>query len=114
MTFRLNNHFQRKANFRLNVFDIFSFIVLAVTVWAMNFVAQMFFPSQNLLPYLVRTIVSAAGGFILIFRSIKLLKNSNVAADALGLKLSQSSLFNFILGMIIGVVAIMILGMLLY
>src|SRR5258706_15978327 len=114
MTFLLNDHFQKRKNFRLNIRDAFSFIVLAVIVWAMNSVAQMLFPSQNLLPYFVRTAISAAGALILIFGSIRLLKKSNVAADALGLKLSQNSLFNFILGVMIAVIVMVILGAVLY
>jgi membrane protease YdiL (CAAX protease family) len=114
MTFRLNNYFQRRANFRLDVRDAFSFIVLAVIVWAMNSVAQMLFPSQNLLPYFVRSAISVAATLILIFFTIRLLKKRNVAADALGLKLSQNSLFNFILGLTIGVIVMVVLGLVLY
>jgi membrane protease YdiL (CAAX protease family) len=114
MTFRLNNYFQRRENFRLNIRDAFSFIVLAVIVWAMNSIAQMLFPSQNLLPYFARATISAAGALILIFVSIRLFKKSNVAADALGLKLSQDSLFNFILGVMIGMIVMVILGLVLY
>src|SRR5436190_4038299 len=114
MTFRVNNYFQKRENFRLNIRDAFSFIVLAVIVWAMNSGAQMFLPSQNLLPYFVRTTISAAGTLILIFGSIRLLKKNNVTADAMGLKLSKKSLFNFILGMIIGMVVMIILGAVLY
>ena len=110
MTFQLSNYFQKRENFRLNIRDAFSFIVLAVIVWAMSSVAQMLLPSQNLLPYFVRTAVSAAGALILILGSIRLLKKSNVAADALGLKLSKNSLFNFILGVIVMVT----LGIVLY
>jgi membrane protease YdiL (CAAX protease family) len=114
VTFRLNNFFQGRENFRLNVRDAFSFIALAVIVCAMNSIAQMLFPSQNLFPYFVRTAISAAGAIILIFVSIRLLKKSNVAANALGLKLSQNSLFHFILGVMIGMVVIVILGIVLY
>jgi len=110
MTFQLSNYFQKRENFRLNIRDAFSFIVLAVIVWAMSSVAQMLLPSQNLLPYFVRTAVSAAGALILILGSIRLLKKSNVAADALRLKLSKNSLFNFILGVIVMVT----LGIVLY
>ncbi|HEV8284724.1 MAG TPA: hypothetical protein VGQ09_10450 [Chitinophagaceae bacterium] len=114
MTFQLNNYFQKRENFRLNIRDTFSFIVLAVIVWAMSSVAQMLFPSQNLLPYFVRTAVSATGALILILGNIRLLKKSNVASDALGLKPSKNSLFNFILGVIIGVIVMITLGIVLY
>ena len=114
MTFQLNNYFQKRENFRLNIRDAFSFIFLAVIVWTMNSVAQMLFPSQNLLPYFVRTTISAAGALILIFGSIRLLKKSNVAEDTLGLKLYKKTLFNFILGVIMGVIVMVILGVVLY
>ena len=114
MTIRLNNFFQRKEDLRLNIRDAFSFIFLAVMVWTMNSVAQMLFPSQNIFPYFVRTAISAAGAIILIFGSIRLLKKSNVTANALGLKLSQNSLLNFILGVMIGVIVMVIAGVVLY
>lgn len=108
------NLFQKRENFRINIRDVFSFLTVTVIIWGMNVFVNMFFPSQNLLPYFIRTGISAAGVLILIWVSIMLLKKSNVSKEGLGLKLTQKSLFNFILGALIALIVMVILGLVLY
>lgn len=106
--------FFHHPGFRFKPSSIGLFLVLAAGAWLLNVGAQMVFPSQNLLPYIIRTTVLALTIVITVAGSIRLLKQNCLPAEALGLSLSIRSLFDFLLGACIAVIFLWLIGIVLY
>jgi membrane protease YdiL (CAAX protease family) len=114
MIHQLNKSFLKEKAFSLSIHDAILFIVLGTIVWVMNMLAHITFPFQSFVPYLVRTGTSAVGTFIMLYVSVRLLKRTNVPANSLGLKLSRKSFAGFISGLVLGAIAILVAGSILY
>ncbi|AYB34702.1 CPBP family intramembrane glutamic endopeptidase [Chryseolinea soli] len=108
------NPFLRQSEFHLSPSSVWFFIFLGVAAWLLNVGTQMVFPSQNLLPYIIRTTVLALTVVLTTVGSIRLLKQNHLPAEALGLGISVRSLLNFLLGACISVIFLLLIGTVLY
>jgi membrane protease YdiL (CAAX protease family) len=106
--------FFEQSEFHFSPSSIGLFILLAVCAWLLNVGTQIVFPSQNLLPYVIRTTLMALTVMLTIVGSIRLLKQNHLPAQALGLNISVRSLFHFLSGACIGVVFLLFVGIVLY
>ncbi|HZX58396.1 MAG TPA: hypothetical protein VFE54_06710, partial [Mucilaginibacter sp.] len=88
--------------------------MIAAFVWALNLLGQVTFPSPNFVPFLIRSGITACALIVLLLTNLRSLKESDLPASSLGLQLSAQSLKSFLLGIIIGSVAMITMGLLVY
>lgn len=109
-----NSYFQKRSDFKFKPLSIFLFAISAATAWGMNIAVLTVFPSQNVIPYLARTTIQVIIISILIIITARLLKQNNLTGEALGLKLNGKNCANFLLGAVLGMLALGIFALLLY
>jgi membrane protease YdiL (CAAX protease family) len=110
----LTNYFIRQPEFQFKPVSVVIFIVSAVVAWAINIFSYSLFPSQNLFPFVVRTIITVATNLALIYVSFRLLKENNIPSRALGLSISGKTVNNILRGILIGLFSVLIIAGLLY
>jgi len=103
------NVFLKQPGFNFQPRSVIIFIAAAVLSWVLLFLAQMTFPSDNLIPYLVRTTITLAIVLCLAKLSFYLLKRNRLSPDLLGLKLSGRVFSNLLAGAAIGLITIILL-----
>lgn len=108
------NYFLQKPGSHLNIPQFLIFIGLCIAAWLIIVAGHITFPSQNLIPHLIRSAISAIADLLLIFGSIWLLKKTNIPSAAMGLQLSIKSLLNFLFGVFIGIASLTFLASTLY
>jgi membrane protease YdiL (CAAX protease family) len=108
------NYFLKQASFRFKRSSVFIFIVASVVAWEINVFGQILFPSQNLFPFVIRTIVTLITDFAFLMISVRLLKQNHLSAEALGLHPSRQSILYVLIGAAIGVITFTTIGALLY
>ncbi len=106
--------FFQQSGFHFSSRSIWLFLFLGMGTWLLNILGQTFFPSQNILPYIIRTTITALTVIITIFGSTRLLKLNHLRAEALGLNLSGRTLLNFLFGVCIGIILLSLMGLILY
>jgi len=80
----------------------------------MNVFGQITFPTQNLVPHLVRSCFAAIAVLVLIGGSVWLLKKSGIPAAALGVKISLKGLSDFLFGALIAMSLLALVALILY
>ncbi|MVT41605.1 CPBP family intramembrane metalloprotease [Chitinophaga oryziterrae] len=94
--------------------SIWLFIALGTGAWSLNILGQAAFPSQNTIPYIFRTTITALIVIFTIIGNIRLLKQNHLPTTFLGLDFSRRSFFNFLLGACIGILSLSLMGLILY
>jgi membrane protease YdiL (CAAX protease family) len=108
------NYFEKRPSFNLTISSLFLFIVGASIAWIINILGQVTFPSSNFVPYLMRSAITLASDLTLTLISVRLLKQNQLTAEALGLTLSKRSIAHILLGVAVGIVTILTIAVVLY
>jgi membrane protease YdiL (CAAX protease family) len=104
----------KQPAFKLNTKSVFVFIAAALVAWGLHAAAQITFPSQNTVPYLIRTGIALILNLALIQLSFRLLNMNGLPASILSLALSKRSAVQFLTGVFIGILAFALFAGLLY
>ena len=92
---------------------MFIFIATALAAWGVNVVGHTLFPSQNFVPFCVRSAITLGTDVAIIYTSFRLLVQSGLPQGALGLAFSKKAILDIVWGGMIGAIAVaMIAGML--
>jgi membrane protease YdiL (CAAX protease family) len=110
---KLNPLFQQ-SDFDFSPRSIWLFIALGASAWLLNILGQTVFPSQNIVPYIIHTTITALTVIIAIVGSVRLLKQNHLSTEALGLSFSGRSFLNFLLGVCIGIISLSLFGLIFY
>jgi uncharacterized protein len=110
----VTNYLIQKAGIKFKPKTLIVFGLIAVFAWTLNLFGQMGFPTQNLVPFLIRSGITGSVLVILLFTNLGLLKKSGLPTSSLGIQLSAKSLKSFLMGVIIGCAAMAIMGLLMY
>ena len=107
-------HFLEHPKFKFSLRSLLLFIVLAVVAWGINLGGQMIFSSQNMVPYLARTVITMILDLTVVFVSIRLLKKNGLPSRSLGLSIKVDTLSDILVGVLIGILAVSIIAGMLY
>jgi membrane protease YdiL (CAAX protease family) len=106
--------FSRLSGLKFSSRSIWLFIMLGASAWLLNVLGQIFFPSQNTIPFIISTTITALIVIFTIIGSIRLLKQNHLPTTVLGLSFSSRSFFNFLIGACIGILSLSLMGLVLY
>ena len=109
-----STYYVKLPEFNFKPVTLLLFIVSAIVAWIINIFGYSFFPTQNLVPFIARTLITLLTDLALVYISFRLLKRNNLTPKALGLSLSGKTITNILGGAFIGIFAIAILAGLIY
>src|ERR1700760_3582784 len=108
----ITNYLIQKTGIKLKPKTLIVFVLIAAFAWVLHMLGQVTFPSQSLVPFVIRSVITASALVILLFTNLRLLKKSGLPASSLGLELSIKSAKSFLLGAITAVAAMVIMSLL--
>jgi membrane protease YdiL (CAAX protease family) len=105
-----STYFVRQPQFQLKLGSVLIFILAALVAWELNIAVQQIFPSQNLVPFFARTVLTLLIDLALIYISFRLLKQNGLPKEALGLPVSNKIISYIFWGLFIGALTIIIVA----
>ena len=108
------NYFSKQPQFKFSFRSVLIFIVFSFVAWGINIFGQSIFPSQNMVPYLARTVITLIIDVIFVSLSIRLFKQNCLPPQAMGLSIAGGTLMEALVGVMIGFFAIAIIAAALY
>lgn len=108
------NYLIQKTAIKFKPKTLLVFVLIVAFAWTLNLFGQVTFPSMNLVPIVIRSLITCAALIIVLFTNIRLLKANQLPASSLGLAFSVKSAKGFLLGISIGVIAMVIMSTLMY
>ncbi|MEB0263731.1 MULTISPECIES: type II CAAX endopeptidase family protein [unclassified Mucilaginibacter] len=110
----VTNYLIQKTGIKFKPKTLLMFALMAAFAWTINLFGQVTFPSNNLIPFLIRSLIACAALVIVLFTNVRLLKANQLPASSLGLEFSVKSSIGFLLGISIGIIAMVIMSTLMY
>ncbi|MDP9048595.1 MAG: CPBP family intramembrane metalloprotease, partial [Bacteroidota bacterium] len=110
----ITNYLIQKTNIKFKPKTLIVFVLIVTLAWGLNLFGQAAFPSQNLVPFTIRSLITCSSLIIVLVTNLRLLKVSHLPASSLGLEFSAKSGKSFLWGVLTGVAAMAIMGFLMY
>jgi membrane protease YdiL (CAAX protease family) len=103
-------YFSKQPQFKFDPRSVLIFIVFSFVAWGINIFGQSIFPSQNMVPFLARTVITLVIDVFVVALSIRLFKQNCLPSQAMGLSITGGTLKEALVGVMIGLFAIAIIA----